>query len=81
MWGLTTLLEGKKLISVKWVYKANYNSKGEVDHFKAGLVVKGYKQKHDIEYFKNVAPFDRMDTICMILPSVPKVNGRYLKWM
>jgi hypothetical protein len=42
-WKLTNLLENKKAIGVKWVYKTKKNAKGEVQRYKARLVVKGYK--------------------------------------
>lgn len=66
-WLLTTIPEGKKPIGVKWVYKTKYNPKGEVDHFKAQLVAKGYKQKLDIDYFEVFSPITRTDTIHMII--------------
>ena len=43
-WERVDLLEGKKPLDVKWMYKTKLNSKGEVDKQKAHLVVKGYKQ-------------------------------------
>ena len=51
-WELTSLPPRKKDIGVKWVYKTKYKPDGEVDRYKARLVVKGYKQKLGIDYFK-----------------------------
>ena len=67
MWELTTLLEGKKPIGVKWVYKTKYNPKGEVNRFKARLVEKGYKKNPNIEYFEVFASDATMDMLHMIL--------------
>ena len=44
-WELATLPTGKKIIGVKWVYKLKKNAKGEVERYKASLVVKGYSQR------------------------------------
>ena len=44
-WELVTLPIGKKTIGVKWVYKLKKNAKGEVERYKASLVVKGYSQR------------------------------------
>lgn len=51
-WELTNLLNSKKLVGVKWVYKTKYKINGEFDCFKAILVAKSYKQKLSIDYFE-----------------------------
>ncbi|PKI72008.1 hypothetical protein CRG98_007624 [Punica granatum] len=66
-WELTPLPEGKKSIGVKWVYKTKYKPNGDVDRLKARLVVKGYKQKLEINYFEVFAPVVRLDTIRLII--------------
>jgi hypothetical protein len=42
-WELTIPKE-QKPIGVKWVFKAKKNAKGEIERYKARLVVKGYSQ-------------------------------------
>ena len=49
------------------MYKTKYNPKGEIDRFKARMVMKGYKQKPGIGYFKVFALVPRLNTICMII--------------
>ena len=49
-WELASLPKGNKEISVKWVYKAKKNAKGEVKIYKARLVAKGYNQRASIDY-------------------------------
>ena len=41
-WILTALPPQQKAISVKWVFKIKRTADGEVDRYKAQLVVKGY---------------------------------------
>lgn len=44
-WILCDLPEGRKAISCKWLYKLKTNQNGEIDRFKARLVVRGFSQK------------------------------------
>lgn len=66
-WTLTTLPAGVKAIGVKWIYKTKLNEKGEVDKFKARLVVKGYAQEYGVDYTEVFAPVARMDTVRLII--------------
>jgi len=66
-WSLTALPVEAKAIGVKWIYKIKLNELGEVDKFKARLVVKGYAQEYGVYYTEVFAPVARMDTVRMII--------------
>ena len=61
------LPRGKKDIDVKWVYKTKLNLQGEVDKYKARLVLKGYKQKFGMNYQEVFSPIARLETIRIVL--------------
>jgi Reverse transcriptase (RNA-dependent DNA polymerase) len=63
----TSLPEGHKAISVKWVYKKKVNLQGEIVKHKARLVAKGYKQQAGIDYEEVFAPVVRMETIRLLI--------------
>ena len=45
VWNLETIPKGAKTVGCKWVYKTKYDSKGNIERFKALLMVKGFMQR------------------------------------
>ena len=41
-WDLVPLLEGRKLVRCKWVYRTKYAADGSIYKYKAHLVAKGF---------------------------------------
>ena len=66
-WELAILPIGKKTIGVKWVYKLKKNEKGEVERYKARLVVKGYSQRQGIDYDEVFGPVAHMEIIRLLI--------------
>ena len=66
-WKLTELLEAKKTIGVKWVFRTKFNSDGLIFKHKARLVVKGFAQVVGVDYGDTFAPIARHDTIRLLL--------------
>ena len=50
VWDLVELLKGIKPIGCKWIFKTKWDSKGNVERYKARLVTKGFTQKEGIDY-------------------------------
>ncbi|KAC9923453.1 hypothetical protein E3N88_45071 [Mikania micrantha] len=66
-WELVEAPNGVKPIGVKWLFKTKLNEKGEVDEYKARLVVKGYAQRRGIDYDEIYAPVAWWDTVRSII--------------
>lgn len=61
------LVEVKKPIDVKWVYKFKRRPNGEITKYKERLVARGFMQKHGIDLDKVYAPVARLKIIRIIV--------------
>ena len=66
-WELVDLLPSCKLLSSKWVFKRKRKVDGSIDKYKARLVIKGYKQTKDLDYFNTYSLMTRINSIRMVL--------------
>ncbi|CAA7053596.1 unnamed protein product [Microthlaspi erraticum] len=73
-WDLTELPPGKKAIGCKWIYKIKFLSTGEVERYKARLVVLGNNQEEGTDYTETFAPVVRMTTVRTFLGVVAAKN-------
>lgn len=78
---LTELPVNKKALGVKWVCRTKLKSNGEVEKYKARLVVKGYKQEYGVDYEEIFAPVTRIETIQLILSLAAQNGQNFIKWM
>ena len=70
-WELPEFPKGKKLIGCKWVFrKMEVVSKKEGERFKSRLVVKGYSQRHGIDYDEVFSLMVRHTSIRVVLALV-----------
>ena len=72
--GVTNLPKRAQPIGVKWVYKKKTNAEGEVERYKARLIVKGYKQKEGI-----FALVTRIETIRLLISLAAQHRWTILK--
>jgi hypothetical protein len=66
-WSLIDLPPGHKPIGVKWVFKVKRDEHGAVSKHKARLVVKGYAQRHGIDYDDVFAPVAQLDSVRLLI--------------
>ena len=62
-WELSDIPAGRKPIKCKWIFKTKRNHIGEIDRYKARLVIKGYSQRMGEDYDETYAPVVRHSSL------------------
>lgn len=79
-WVFTTLPADKHAIGCKWVYRIKYKSNGDIERYKARLVVLDNKQLAGIDFTETFAPVAKMVSVRVFL-SVAAIKGWELHQM
>jgi hypothetical protein len=66
-WILVPLPVGRKPVSCKWVFKIKQGANGEVECYKARLMVRGFTQTYGVDYNETFAPVTKFTSIHYII--------------
>ncbi|GJF00736.1 polyprotein [Phanerochaete sordida] len=66
-WEPCPLPPGKKAIGNRWVFTQKFLTDGELERYKARLVIKGYAQRPGLDYFETFAPTVPMASVRVTL--------------
>ncbi|GKE11410.1 gag-pol polyprotein [Tanacetum coccineum] len=63
VWELVPRLEGKNIITVKWLWKNKSDAKNIIIRNKSRLVAKGYTQEEGIGFEESFTPIARLKAV------------------
>lgn len=73
-WEECDLPKDRKALNTKWVLKKKFNQNGEVERFKARLVVKGCSQREGLDYNETFSPVIRYETVRFLIAMAAKFD-------
>jgi len=72
--------EGRKVVNCKWIFKMKLGPNGQVKHYKACLVAKGFSQVEGIDFNETYSPVVGRSTVQTLL-ALACANGWYIHQM
>jgi hypothetical protein len=67
VWEVVPRLEGKSVVTSRWLYKIKYAADGNIEKHKARFVARGFSQVEGIDYDETFAPVARYTSIKSIM--------------
>lgn len=66
-WSLVPRPLGRTILANRWVFVIKHNGNGDIDRFKARLVIKGFLQRPGLDYDEIFSPVIRMEVLRLLL--------------
>ena len=63
VWDVVPRLEGKSVVTSKWIYKIKHAADGSIEKYKARFVARGFSQVEGVDYDETFAPVARYSSI------------------
>ena len=67
VWEVVPRLEGKFVVTSRWLYKIKYATDGSIERYKARFMVGGFSQVEEVDYDETFTPVARYTSIRSII--------------
>ena len=67
VWDVVPRLEGKSVVTSKWIYKIKHVADGSIEKYKSRFVARGFSQKEGIDYEETFSPVAKYTSIRSVL--------------
>ena len=67
VWDVVPRLEGKSIVTSKWIYKIKHAADGGIEKYKTIFMARSFSQKEGIDYEETFAPVARYTSIRSVL--------------
>ena len=67
VWNVVPKLEGKSVVTSKWIYKIKHAVDVSIEKYKARFMARGFSQKEGIDYEETFAPVAKYTSIISVL--------------
>ena len=74
VWEVVLRLEGKSVMTSKWLYKIKYAAYGSIEKYKDRLVARGFSQVEGVDYDETFALVVRYTYIRVIISITTKMG-------
>jgi hypothetical protein len=75
-WELVPRIPGRRALPSKWVFKLKRDINGEVERYKARLVVKGFRQREGVDYNEVFAPVGSSSALRVLMARAAEEDWR-----
>jgi hypothetical protein len=66
-WDLVQRPPGTNVVTGKWLFRHKLTSDGSLDRYKARWVLRGFTQRHGVDYDETFSPIVKFATVCVVL--------------
>ena len=81
VWDVVPRLEGKSVVTSKWIYIIKHAADGSIEKYKERFVAHGFLQKEGIDYEETFAPVAKYTSIRSVLALAVVMKWKIKKWM